>query len=251
MSKAFPSAEIARVHAPDAFPTPCLGGKPLEDRKHLMSVNLHHTTIDPMTGQPRESVDQFNARAIARVAGRAARGVVFIAEETADAVARLLECAVLTNAKIVNACLAEPRLKQSSFVPGFGPCLLTDKLRNSVRALLIADRNGVQATALFDLLVELRLQLCFIGKDDCRPHMQALNSPADSIDISRTSHNMAEMFKNLGLGYSYRSSKSDMVALSLFKRAVEIRGNVTDMPERLKAFVACAERNGATHVYWG
>jgi len=216
-----------------------------------MSVNLRHITIDPQNGQPRESVEDCNAKAIAHIAGEAAHGVVFISEDTADAIARRLECAVLANAKVVNAFLAEPQFGQGSFVPGFGPSLLTDKLRSGVRTLLASDRNGAQASALFDLLVERRLQVSFVGKEDCRPHMQAINSPADNIEIRRTSHNMAELFKNLGLGCGETANSSEMVALSLFKRAVETRGCVTDMPERLKAFIACAERNGATHVYWG
>ena len=94
------------------------------------------------------------------------------------------------------------------------------------------------------------MRVSFTGKKAGRAQMQAVNWPADMVEINRTSFNMATMFRTLGLGDTDRDTNSELVALPVFKKAVEVRGIYTDMPERLQAFIACAERNRATHVYW-
>ena len=217
-----------------------------------MSVNLIHTTVsNDETGMDNRTMQ--NWQAITAITGEGnIAGLLPIADATIDAIARLVEGAVLSNGEVVDAYPRdeEDEYSQGSYIPAFGPSLLGEDTFRQVRTLLEQDENGAKAVALFDLIVERGLQVRFSGKDHCFSRMVGVNWPADDVEVNRCKGNMIRMFQDLGLGHTEREYSSATISLEVFEKAVNDNGIYTDVPERLKAFVACAKRNGSTHVYW-
>lgn len=216
-----------------------------------MTVNLIHTTIsNDDVAEGRAERDWQAITAITGVGGVA--GLLPLAETTVDAIARLVEAAVLSNGQVVTSCPrdASDEWSHESHVSSFGPSLLREETLRQLRALLEQDENGTKAVALLDLIVERGLQIRFSGQDHCFSRMVAVNWPADDVEINRTQSNMARMFRVLGLGDTERENSSETIPLEVFEKAVNDNGLYTDMPDRLEAFIACARRQGSTHVYW-
>lgn len=214
-----------------------------------MSVNLIHTIVtDSNEDNTRAARDW---AAITAITG-SNDGLVAVSDATIDAIARLVEDVALSNGQTVTAYPrdAEDEWGYQSYVPAFGISLLDAGTLAQVRGLLEQDENAEKALALFDLIVERGLQMRFNGTDHCFSRIVAVNWPADEVEINRSSGNMSRMFQTLGLGDTEREHGSEMIALPVFADAVENRAMYTDMPDRLEAFLACAKRNGATHVYW-
>jgi len=216
-----------------------------------MSVNLLHTIVtDSNEDNTRAERDWAAITAITGTGDVA--GLLPVADATIDAIAHLVEDVALSNGETVTAYPreAEDEWGYQSYVPAFGLSLLDAGTLAQVRGLLEQDEGAEKALTLFDLIVERRLEVRFNGTDHCFARMVAVNWPADEVEINRCSGNMSRMFQTLGLGNTEREHGSELIALPVFAAAVEARGIYTDMPERLEAFVACAQRQGSTHVYW-
>lgn len=178
----------------------------------------------------------------------ASEGLVYIADATVNAIARAIEDARLSNGQTVTAYAYDDE-GYASFVPGFGVCLLSEEDFRTVRTLIEEDANGVQAVAMLDLLIELRLQVSFSGTDFIGARLKAVNWAADEVEISLSSGNMYKMLKRLGIQYD-TVAESGEVKLAVFERAVNDNAFDTDMPAKLQDFVACAKRRNDTAVYW-
>ena len=188
----------------------------------------------------------------ARVTAVAAEGRINLSDATVTEIARILDGAVLENGETVFAyvCDEDEEYSQGSYVGSFGPSLLGEDTFRTVRTVLEGLENGEQAVALFDLVAELNLRLIFAPTDFTPANMGVENWPADTIEINRTQSSMERMFQDLGLGQFNGETASGNIPLDLFERAVNDNGVATDMTARLSAFIACARRNGSTHVYW-
>ena len=209
-----------------------------------MSMNLIHTN-DAATDNAAP-----NWAAIMAVAGE--HGTVYISEAIVDAVAGLLEDAVLSNGELVQSYPSDgEEFSMASFVSSFGPGLLGENAYREVRTLLETDENGAAAVELLDTVVELGLQISLSGKEfpNAHAHIKAVNWPADDVDINRCSGNMYQMLRDLGIKVDTQAESGE-VDFSTFVQAVNDNAERTDMGPRLKAFVACAQRNNATRVYW-
>lgn len=188
----------------------------------------------------------------ARVTAVAAEGRLDLSDATVIEIARILEGTTLSNGETVFAyvCDEDEEYSQGSYVGSFGPALLGEDTFRTVRTALEGLDNGEQAVALFDLVTELGLRLIFAPTDFTPANMQVENWPADTVEINRTCSNMVQMFGDLGLDRFNRDTCSENIPLDLFEKAVNDNGVSTGMADRLDAFVACAKRNGSTHVYW-
>jgi hypothetical protein len=217
-----------------------------------MSVNLIHTVLND-NDEAGESTSERIWKAITAITGdEGTAGLLPLEEATVDQIATLLEGAYLTNGQNVRSYPrdGEEEWSQGSFVYCFGPSLLGEDSFRQVRTLLEQDPNGAKAVALFDLVTELGIQISLNGKDHYIPRMTVTNWPADDVEINRTESNMARMFQVLGLGDTEREHCSSSIPFEVFEKAVNDNGIYTDIPDQLEAFIACAKRNGSTHVYW-
>lgn len=178
-------------------------------------------------------------------------GNVFISDELVTEIARILDDAPLSNGERVTAYSFDDDDLMPSYVSSFGPSLLGENAFREVRTLL--ETESQQAADLFDLIAERGLQVTLCGKDFCEARIHALNWPADEVEINRTATNMARMLEALGIETDPNSEEGvGEVTFDVFEQAVSARGTQTDFPAaRLSAFVECARRNGATHIYWG
>lgn len=196
-----------------------------------------------------------NWTAIKTAAGHE-HGYVFLAEETVQRVGRIVGDAVLANGETVSAyeCSeedADSEYYQGAYIPAFGPSLLSVELQDRVRDVLAQDENGKAAVALFNTVLGLGLQIGLQGKECIDAHMKGVNWIADEIEINRTASNMLRMMDDLGLGHTTAEDReSGEVELDHFVAAVAANGFYTGLEARLQAFIECAQRNGATHVYW-
>ena len=209
-----------------------------------MTIRLIHTN-DASTDNAAT-----NWAAIKEIAGE--HGTIKLSEATVDAVARLLEDATLTNGEFVHAYPSDgDEFSMASFVAGFGPGLLPENAYRELRTLLESDDNGIAAVELLDTVVELGLQISLSGKEfpSAHSHIKAVNWPADDININRCSGNMYQMLRDLRIKVDTQADSGE-VDFSTFAQAVNDNAELTDMAPRLRAFVACAERNNATRVYW-
>lgn len=214
-----------------------------------MTVNLIHTAIVTEEAEG-ESLSNRNWAKINQVSED---GNVFLADETVNAVAILLDGVHLTNGEKISSFPCddpEDEFSMKAFVYSFGPALLGEDTLRQVRTTLEQDANGEQAVALFDLIVELGLQINLSGKDFIDAHMHAVNWPADTVEINTTESSMSQMFAMLGLEGYNQDAHSDNVPLDIFEKAVNDNAVMMNMAGRLQTFVACAKRNGSTHVYW-
>lgn len=179
-------------------------------------------------------------------------GHVFLANETVDEIATLLESATLSNGELLSSYPADGS-GYESYVSSFGPGLLDETTMQALRRVLSADANGAQAIAMLDLIVERGLQITLNGDTHhFKAHLKAVNWPADDVEINRTTTNMIRMFRDLGLD-AYNQGADGMskeVPFDAFMQAVNDNGNATDMPDRLRAFVTMGQRRGAQAVYW-
>ena len=213
-----------------------------------MSVNLMHTrasTADAPT-ESKSAQDWARIREIA-----ANEGMLELSEETVNKVAQLLEGVTLTNGERVLSYPSDGgEFDQGSYVAGFGPALLGEDTFRAVRTALEEDENGESAVALFDLIVELGLQILLSGAEFTVAHIKAVNWPADDVEVNTTQTRMEILFEALGLESYNQEHHSDDVPLDVFEKAVNDNAVGTGMSERLGTFIACAKRRGSTHVYW-
>lgn len=215
-----------------------------------MSVNLLHTVIND--NENGETIFSQNWSAVTEITGDGNyAGLLELADETVTEIARLLGNEQSNGEPILTYIgSSEEEWLEASYVGEFAPSMLGEEAFRNVRTVLESDANGVKAVALFDLITSLEIQVGFTGKDHCFARMRVTNSPADDVDINRGVGSMANMFEALGLGYTEKDECSDDIPLEVFEKAVNDNGHLTDMPQRLKAFVASAKRQGSTHVYW-
>jgi len=216
-----------------------------------MSVNLLHTVI--AENENGETNFSQNWSAVTEITGKGGyEGLLELADETITEIARLLESEQQSNGKPIFTYIgtAEEEWLEASYVGEFAPSMLGEEAFRAVRTILEADANGIKAVALFDLIARLEILVGFNGKDHCFARMRVTNAQADDVDVNRCVGNMAYMFKALGLGHTEKDECSDIIPLEVFEKAVNDNGHLTDMPQRLKEFVACAKRSGSTHVYW-
>ena len=115
-------------------------------------------------------------------------------------------------------------------------------------SVMVRAANAKQAVALFNEVLRRGLMISLHGKEFCGAHISAVNSLADVVEFDRTATNMYRMIGDLGLPTGEENPCE--VDLETFAAAVDNRGWMTDRPERLQAFVACARRNGAQTVFW-
>ncbi|AXK43811.1 hypothetical protein DVR09_15255 (plasmid) [Erythrobacter aureus] len=186
----------------------------------------------------------------AAITAIAADGIVYISEETVAEAAKLLENAPLSNGQTVTAYHypVEDEFAMPSFVPSFGPSLLGEDTFRQLRTLLEEESDA--AVAMFDTIVELGLQISLSGKDYLGSRLKGVNGVADEVEINRSSGNLYEMFRQLGVDYDGPAGYGE-IELAKFEAAVEENGWRTDMPDRLEQFIACAKRHGASTVSWG
>ena len=213
-----------------------------------MSVNLMHTrasTAEAAT-ESKSAQDWARIREIA-----ANEGMLELSEETVNKVAQLLEGVTLTNGERVSSYPSDGgEFDQGSYVAGFGPALLGEDTFRAVRTALEEDENGESAVALFDLIVELGLQVLLSGAEFTDAHIKAVNWPADDVEVKTTQTRMEILFEALGLDSYNQEHHSDDVPLDIFEKAVNDNSVGTGISERLDTFIACAKRRGSTHVYW-
>ena len=177
-------------------------------------------------------------------------GIVWIENSTADALARLLDGAALSNGERVCAFDHSDDDFYESMVCEFGPTLLDEQTREAFRELLETDRTGgAKAAALFDLVCERGLQIRASGKDHVGARVVAVNSAADEVEINRSSGSMYAMLRDLDILFNPEAEVGE-TTFEIFAKAVNDNADRTDIPERLRAFVECARRNDANEVYW-
>lgn len=177
-------------------------------------------------------------------------GIVWIENSTADACARLLDGAHLSNGERVCAYDHSDDEFYESLVCSFGPSLLDEQTREALRELLETDRTGgAKAAAMLDLIVELGLQIRISGKDHVGARLVGVNGAADEVEINRSSGNMYAMLRQLGVTFDPDEEFGE-TTFEVFEKAVNDNGRNTDISDRLLAFVECARRAGADEVYW-
>lgn len=205
-----------------------------------MSINLMHASDTARTDAAAiwSQVTQYTDK----------HGILEIDSDTVNAIARLLENAPLANGQSVTAYALDDDFYEP-MVCSFGPSLLSCELQDAVRNRLDNTKNGKAAVRLFNLILRLGIQVGFSGADHCFARMVAVNGPADEVEISRTSVNMYEMLRQLGIAYDSESDYGE-VDFETFRKAVQDNGWRVDMAQRLDDFVACAQRNEATRVFW-
>ncbi len=204
-----------------------------------MSMNLMHDTAA-----------EFDAASYwAAITAIAPEGIVYISPETVTEAAKLLKNALLSNGERVTAYHypLDEEFAMPSFVPPFGPSLLGEDTFRQLRTLL--EEESEAAVAMFDTIVELGLQISLSGEDYLGSRLKGVNGVADEVEINRSSGNLYEMFRQLGVDYDGPAGYGE-IELTKFEAAVEQNGWRTDMPDRLEAFIACAKRQGATNVHW-
>ena len=177
-------------------------------------------------------------------------GIVWIENSTADALARLLDGAALSNGKNVCSFDNSDDEFSESLVCEFGPSLLDEQTREAFRELLETDRtNGTKAAELFDLVCERGLQLYVSGKDHVEARLVACTTQADTASINRLPSNMYAMLRDLNILFDPETEVGE-TTFEIFEKAVNDNADHTDMPNQLRAFIECARRNGADEVYW-
>lgn len=203
-----------------------------------MSVNLIHTNND--------SSNNVQASNWATLTAISPDALVELEGETVTKVAKLINGARLINGVIAEAYPLEADDCMTSYVPEFGPTMLAEDLRNQVRKTILADKNGEIAVRLFDEVTNLGLKVRLAGKEFIAAHIVAVNWEADDVQINRCEGNMIHMMSQLG----FNAEAGEEIAIDDFADAVEKNGFLTDKHSQLEAFLACAKRNNATHVYW-
>ena len=177
-------------------------------------------------------------------------GIVWIENSTADACARLLDGAHLSNGERVCAYDHSDDEFYESIVCSFGPSLLDEPTREALRELLETDRTGgAKAAAMLDLIVELGLQISISGKNRLGARLVGENNAADEVEIKYSGGNMYVLLRQLGITFDPEQNFGE-TTLEAFEKAVNDNGKNTDIPDRLIAFVECARRAGADEVYW-
>ena len=208
-------------------------------RKIKMTVNLIHVNNN-FSSNDAQAVNWAQLTAISPDA------LVELEGATVTEVAKLIDGARLSNGAVACAYPLDEDDCMTSYVPDFGPSLLAEDLRAQVRETILADKNGELAVRLFDQVASLGLKIRLAGKEFIAAHIVAVNWEADDIEINRCKSNMVGMFDDLEIS----ANAGEEISLDVFEAAVEKNGLRTDSNDRLKAFIACAKRNNATHVYW-
>lgn len=212
-----------------------------------MSVSLISTQIleDGTTGDKA-------SRNWSQITAIAAEGRLELTDSTVTEIARILDGVRLTNGETVFAyvCDEDEEYSQGSYVGSFGPSLLGEDSFRTVRTVLEGLDNSDDAVALFDLVAELGLRIIFAPTDFTPANMHVENWPADTVEINCGEYAMTRLFAALGLGRFNGESASEDIPLDLFEQAVNDNRSMTNVADRLDAFIACAKRNGSTHVYW-
>lgn len=177
-------------------------------------------------------------------------GMVFISDDTVASIARLLENVELANGQTVTTFHDEEDM-YPAYVEAFGPALLPTLLQDQVRDRLAAGENGTQAVRLFNEVIRLGLQIGLSGKEFCAAHIKGVNWVGDEVTLNLSSGSMASLVKDdLSIEVELDENGSGEVTLAAFAEAVNDNGIFSRFKPRLDQFVACAQRNGATHVYW-
>lgn len=220
-----------------------------------MSMNLIHTN---------ENIDQ-GARATADWAALTAisaadpvspyptEAYVSVSAEAIVSLAALLDNAALTNGQTVTtydfSCHDEGEEYVEAHINAFGPSLLPKAQMSAVREILSPFPHAI---AMLDEVVARGLQISLSTQTLSReeiPHLKGVNWTGDEVEINRSSSNMVAMLRDLGL--KVQNTQPSEVDFETFARAVNDNAARTDYPaDRLRAFVACGRRQGATHVYW-
>lgn len=224
-----------------------------------MSINLISTNRNvDQAGRAKADWDAVKAVSTADSASPfPTEGYVSVSNEAIVALAALLDGAVLTNGETVTTYdFTDGDVTPTYFdahVNSFGPALLLPRTLDKVRAILAPFPSAV---AMLDLVIERDLQISLSSTDYSQrpmPHLKAVNWAADEVEINRSSGNMLDMLRALGLGaYARNDESTGEVDFTTFAKAVNDNGHNVDIdPRRLDRFVACARRQNATHVYWG
>lgn len=177
-------------------------------------------------------------------------GYVFVSPDAIVRLAAVLDDTALTNGEFVTSYnfSDEEDGHIEAHVNAFGPSLLPQEQMAKVREILAP---FPQALAMIDEVVARRLQVSFstdVGGSS-KPHLKAVNWNADEVEINRCEGNMIAMLRDLGL--SIAKTGAGETDFDTFAAAVNDNAALTDYPaSRLRDFVACGRRQGATHVYW-
>lgn len=227
-----------------------------EQGKSIMSMNLIHTN---------RNVDQ-DARAKADWAAITAisaadpsspyptEGYVAVSAETVITMVALLDGVELSNGEHIAAYNFsvyddDGRDHLEAHVNSFGPSLLKQRQVDAMRAILAPFPPAI---AMLDEVIARGIQLALSTETpggDQVAHLKAVNWPADEVEINRCSGNMVAMLRDLGLVVP--DAEAGETDFATFAAAVNDNAARTDYPaDRLRAFVACGQRQGATHVYW-
>ena len=214
-----------------------------------MSVNL----ILRVEGTDTEATNKANWEAMKAAAGHE-WAMVTIDDDTIKSIGRLLDGVTLTNGETVTAYACDEDDQYAAMICGFGPSLLPTQVQDQVRDRLATTENGKAAVRLFNEVIRLGLQVAFNGTEHCPGHIKGVNWVADEVEFNRSSGNMNAMLRELGLGDAVDADPdSDFgeVEFDRFVQAVNDNGLYTDCGQKLQRLVACGQRRGATHIYWG
>lgn len=220
-----------------------------------MTMNLIHTNRD-VDQDARAKADWAAVTAVSAADPASpypGEGYVALTADAVVALAALLDGAPLDSGDSVTtydfSFEADGQTHVEAHVNGFGPSLLGQDRLDAMRAVLAPFPS---ATAMLDLVITRRLQLSLSTETPGGaqvPHLKAVNWPADEIEINRCSGNMVAMLRDLGLVVP--DAEAGETDFATFAAAVSDNADRTDYPaDRLRAFVACGQRQGATHVYW-
>jgi len=185
-------------------------------------------------------------------------GYVSVSPEAVVAIAALLDGAPLSNGQTVttydfSSSDGEFGKAFDAHVNAFGPSLLDEVRMAALRAILAPFPSAI---AMLDVVVERGLQVS-LSTDDLagrpNPHLKAVNWVADEVEIRLSGGWMKQMLSDIGIPVDALSGDEGTgeVDFETFAKAVNDNHLDTDYPsDRLQAFVACARRQSATHVYW-
>lgn len=220
-----------------------------------MSMNLIHTNRNVDQGA-RAKADWAAITAISAADPASpypTEGYVPVSAEAVVALAALLDGAPLASGDSVTtydfSFDEDGRAHVEAHVNGFGPSLLDQHKLEAMRAILAPFASAI---AMLDEVVSRGLQISLSTETpggDQVAHLKAVNWPADEVEINRCSGNMVAMLRALGLAVP--DAEAGETDFATFAAAVNDNAARTDYPaDRLRAFVACGQRQGATHVYW-
>ena len=184
-------------------------------------------------------------------------GYVTVDADAIVRIAALLDGAVLANGETVTThdfsrdADEDGPAVVDAHVSSFGPSLLAPDALAALRAELAPYEH---ASRMLDVVIAHGLQIALSSTDMLNrdmPYLKGVNWIADEVEIGRSQGGMYRMLDALGIPRApYDQQSVGETPFRTFADAVETRGDLTDMPDRLQAFVACARRQDAATVYW-